>query len=46
VTVLGLDAAKAHAARLREEAHAALGAYGGKARRLIELADWIVLRRS
>ena len=33
-----------HAEALRDEAHAALAPFGGAARRLAELADWIVLR--
>jgi len=45
VTVLGLDAAKAEAGRLREAANAALEPFGGAAQRLRELSDWIVLRR-
>ena len=45
VTVLGVDAAKAEAGRLREAANAALEPFGGAARRLRELSDWIVLRR-
>jgi farnesyl diphosphate synthase len=44
VTLLGLDGAKARAESLREEAHAALAPLGTDARRLAELADWIVLR--
>jgi farnesyl diphosphate synthase len=44
VTCLGLAAAKARAATLREEARAALAPFGGAARRLAELADWIVVR--
>ena len=44
VSVLGLAAAKRHAATLREEAHAALSRFGGAARRLREIADWIALR--
>jgi farnesyl diphosphate synthase len=45
VALLGLDAARAHAKALRREAHAALAAFGVRARRLVELADWIVLRQ-
>lgn len=44
VSVLGLDAAKRRAASLRSEAHAALAPCGVRARRLLELADWIVDR--
>jgi farnesyl diphosphate synthase len=44
VSCLGLAAAKRHAAKLREEARAALAPFGASARRLAELADWIVLR--
>jgi farnesyl diphosphate synthase len=44
VSCLGLGAAKAQAAGLREEARAALAPFGAAARRLGELADWIVLR--
>ena len=44
VSCLGLAAAKKHAAKLREEARAALVPFGRSARRLAELADWIVLR--
>jgi farnesyl diphosphate synthase len=44
VSILGLDAAKAKAARLREEAREALAGFGGRARRLTEMADFIILR--
>ena len=44
VSLLGLPAAKARAEELRREAHAALAPFGGTARGLSELADWIVLR--
>ncbi|MCC6867785.1 MAG: polyprenyl synthetase family protein [Burkholderiales bacterium] len=44
VSLLGLDAAKAHAQALREEAQAALAPFGTRARRLHEIADWIVRR--
>jgi len=44
VSCLGLRAAKEHAEALRLEARAALAPLGGPARRLAELADWIVLR--
>jgi len=46
VSVLGLAAARAEAGRLRADAHAALAPFGPRARRLSELADWIVLRSS
>jgi farnesyl diphosphate synthase len=45
VTTLGLDAAKALAARLRDEAHAALDALGGEVARLRDLAAFIIDRR-
>jgi farnesyl diphosphate synthase len=44
VTLHGVDGAKAEAERLRRETHDALAPLGGRARRLAELADWIVLR--
>jgi farnesyl diphosphate synthase len=44
VSLLGLPAAKAKAAVLRDEALAALAPCGRSARRLAERADWIVLR--
>jgi farnesyl diphosphate synthase len=44
VTLLGLAEAKRRAEMLRLEARAALAPFGGRARRLVELADWIVLR--
>jgi farnesyl diphosphate synthase len=44
VTCLGLAAARAHAEALRIEARSALAPFGPSARRLCELADWIVLR--
>jgi len=44
VSGLGLPAAKERAEALRVEARAALALFGGAARRLAELADWIVLR--
>jgi farnesyl diphosphate synthase len=46
VSVLGLDASKALAASLRQEALAAIAPLGPSARRLAELADMIVLRKS
>jgi len=45
VSVLGLARAKALAEELREDAQAALSALGAGARRLSELADFIVLRK-
>jgi farnesyl diphosphate synthase len=45
VSVLGLARAKALAGELREEALAALAGMGNGARRLSELADFIVLRK-
>ena len=44
VSCLGLAAAKARAEALRGEARGALASLGARARRLAELADWIVLR--
>ena len=46
VSVLGLAAAKARAAKLHREALAALGSLDARARRLRELADYIVGRTS
>jgi farnesyl diphosphate synthase len=46
VTLLGLDAAKERVAGLRDEAHTALIAFGARARRLNELADWVALRKN
>jgi len=45
VALLGLDEARRHAESLRGEARAALAPLGARARRLVELADWIVLRQ-
>ena len=45
VSLLGLAEAKRHAEALRIEACAALAPFRGAARRLVELADWIVLRK-
>ena len=45
VSLLGLEAARAHAETLRAEAHAALAPFGTRARRLGELADWLCARR-
>jgi farnesyl diphosphate synthase len=44
VSLCGLAPAKERAEALRVEAHAALAPFGSAARRLAELADWIVLR--
>ncbi len=45
VSILGLNRARDLARELRAEAHAALEAFGGRARRLAQLADFIVLRK-
>jgi farnesyl diphosphate synthase len=45
VSVQGLADAKSRAAALRLESQAALAPFGARARRLSELADWIVLRQ-
>ena len=45
VTLLGLAAARERSEALRVEARTALSAFGSGARRLAELADWIVARR-
>ena len=44
VSLLGLEQARRHAEALRAEACGALAPFGGASRRLVELADWIVLR--
>ena len=44
VSILGLDASRTLAEKLRNDAHAALVPFGEKARRLRELADLIVQR--
>jgi len=44
VALLGLDDARRYAGTLRGQALAALEPYGRRARRLVELADWITLR--
>jgi farnesyl diphosphate synthase len=44
VALLGVAEAKRHASQLRAQAHAALEPFGPRGRRLVELADWIVLR--
>jgi farnesyl diphosphate synthase len=45
VSHLGPGAAKERAEALRVAAHVALAPFGPAARRLVELADWIVLRK-
>ncbi len=45
VSALGLPAARRLAQELRDQAHAALAPLGAAARRLIELADFVVLRK-
>jgi len=45
VSALGIARAKALAQELRSQAHAALADFGPRARRLAELADFIVLRK-
>jgi len=45
VTLLGLPEAKRHAQSLRDEALAALVPFGTRARRLVELAEWITQRK-
>ena len=44
VALLGLPEAKRHAQALHDEAAAALAPFGLRARRLLELADWITRR--
>jgi farnesyl diphosphate synthase len=44
VSLLGLAESKRHADALRAQALAALAPFRGASRRLVELADWIVLR--
>jgi farnesyl diphosphate synthase len=46
VSLVGVDAAKEHARALRVEAQGAVAPFGASARRLVELADGIVLRSS
>ncbi len=46
VSLLGLAEARRHAEALRAQAGAALAPFRSAARRLIELADWIVLRKN
>jgi farnesyl diphosphate synthase len=45
VSLLGIAEARRRAQALRAEAHAALAGFGTRGRRLVELADWIVLRQ-
>ena len=45
VSLMGAASARERAEELRAEAHAALQAFGGRARRLGQLADFIVLRK-
>jgi farnesyl diphosphate synthase len=46
VSILGLDASRVLAEKLRNDAHAALAPFGDKAGRLRELADLIVQRKA
>ncbi|MEX3961081.1 polyprenyl synthetase family protein [Paraburkholderia sp. EG286B] len=46
VSIIGLDASRALAQRLRADAHAALEPFGARAQRLAELADLVVNRVS
>ncbi|TJZ74753.1 polyprenyl synthetase family protein [Chitiniphilus eburneus] len=46
VALLGMAGAKQKAAELQAEAHAALAPFGDRARRLAELADYIVARNN
>ena len=46
VALLGVDGARRHAGSLHGDAVEALAPFGGAARRLSELLDWIVLRTS
>lgn len=46
VSLMGLDASRALAAQLRDDAHAALSNFGAEAGRLHELADLIVQRQA
>jgi farnesyl diphosphate synthase len=45
VSLLGSAGAKSRAEALRSDAQAALGTFADRARRLSELADWIVDRK-
>lgn len=46
VSIIGLDASRVLAAQLHRDAHEALAHFGGRARRLAELADLVVNRVS
>jgi len=46
VSILGLEESRLLAEKLRQQAHAALAPFGGKAQRLRELADLIVKRKA
>lgn len=46
VTLLGVDEAQRRLHALHDDARAALAPFGARGRRLREIADWIVLRRS
>jgi farnesyl diphosphate synthase len=46
VTLLGIDEAQRRLHALHDDARAALAPFGARGRRLREIADWIVLRRS
>jgi farnesyl diphosphate synthase len=46
VTLLGVDEAQRRLHALHDDARAALAPFGARGRRLLEIADWIVLRRS
>ena len=45
VSTMGISSAREFAETLRRDAHAALEQFGARARRLGELADYIVLRK-
>lgn len=45
-TLLGVDGARSHVRRLHAEARASLEPFGPTAGRLVELADWIVSRKT
>lgn len=46
VSVLGIDEARNHAQALCEQASAAIAPYGDRAQRLLEMAQWMGLRRN
>ena len=46
VTLLGVDEAQRRLHALHDDARAALAPFGARGRRLGEIADWIVLRRT